>query len=98
MDTMVFPGEAFDIQIDGPRLTAQYERIRDFFQDHQWHTLHEAARLLGYPHGSVGSQVRNLRMERYGGFTIIRRRTEDESGLWEYRMLPPTEIEQQQAA
>lgn len=80
--------EAVDPKIDVPRLMTQYHRIIKLLEDYQWHTLPEIADRLGVPHGSVGSQIRNARVD---GKSIVKVRTAPKSGLWKYRLLRPEE-------
>jgi len=60
----------------------QYERILSVLKDQEWHTLQEISDRTNTPHGSVGSQIRNARVE---GYVIAKRRSGPESGTWEYR-------------
>lgn len=80
--------EAVDAALDRPRLMTQYEKIMDRMKDGGWHTQYEIAEATGAPHGSVGSQLRNARVD---GHTIEKRRR-GTSGTWEYRLA--TELKQ----
>lgn len=75
--------EAVDPNVDVPRLMRQYERILAILNDGQWHTLHAIAERTGIPHGSVGSQIRNARVE---GYHVEKRRAAPGAGTWEYRL------------
>jgi hypothetical protein len=78
--------EAVDATIDLPRLKSQYARIMDHLKDYEWHTLFEIAAATDTPHGSVGSQIRNARVD---GHTVSRRRATPKGGTWEYRLERP---------
>ena len=78
--------EAVDTIIDAPRLKSQFARIMEFLDDHEWHTLFEIAAATDTPHGSVGSQIRNARVD---GHVISRRRAAPNAGTWEYRLEVP---------
>lgn len=76
--------EAVDPVIDAPRLQTQFQKIIAFMRDHAWHTQFEIAAATGAPQGSVGSQLRNARVE---GYTIEKHRTKDDGGTWAYRLV-----------
>lgn len=71
---------------DVPRLKTQFEKIMDYMADHCWHTQYEIASALQVPQGSVGSQLRNARVD---GHTIEKRRSAPRGGTWEYRLCQP---------
>lgn len=72
-----FKGATFDAKRDGPRLTRQLDRVRDFMADRRWHTLKEIGDALDAPQASVSARLRDLKAEhRYVG-----------KGLWEYRVV-----------
>jgi hypothetical protein len=74
--------EAVDPDADLPRLVLQFDRVVGVLEDKDWHTLHEIAEKTASPEGSVGSQIRNARVE---GYVIEKRRREPGRGTWEYR-------------
>jgi len=61
------------------RLAAQYET---------WVTLAELAAKTKFPPASISAQLRHLRKEKYGGWTVEKRRREwvTEEMVWEYRL------------
>ena len=71
---------------DVPRLKTQFERIMDYMADNGWHTQYEIARVLNVPQGSVGSQLRNARVD---GYQVEKRRSYPKGGTWEYRLCSP---------
>lgn len=75
--------EAVKPKIDRPRLKTQFGRIMEFMRDGLWHTQYDIAAALEVPQGSVGSQIRNARVD---GFKIEKRRQSPKGGTWEYRM------------
>lgn len=76
--------EAVDPKVDRPRLVSQFERIMAFMGEGRWYTQYEIAAALEIPQGSVGSQIRNARVD---GYRIAKqRRGGKRSGTWEYRM------------
>jgi hypothetical protein len=81
---MRFNGPAYVPAVDGERLTKQHEVIRDFMLDGQWHTLPEIEAATGFPQASISAQLRHLRKERFGAFTIDKERVT--GGLWQYRL------------
>ena len=74
--------EAVDKILDRPRLETQFGKIINAMSDGLWHTQYEIARHLGVPQGSVGSQIRNARVDGY----IINKRRRAQAVTWEYRM------------
>lgn len=74
---------AVDPVLDVPRLLTQYERVIWFMRDGRWHTQYDVAEAIGAPQGSVGSQLRNARVD---GYTVEKRRRGD-GGTWEYRLV-----------
>jgi hypothetical protein len=52
--------------------------------DQEWRTLEQLASLTGISAFSLGSQLRNLRKPRYGGYVIEKRRLN--TGNYEYRL------------
>lgn len=80
-----FDGSNYEAQKDLKRLTRQIEVIRDLMLDGEWRTLPEIAGVTGYLSSSISAQLRNLKKERFGGFTLEKRRR-GEGGLWSYRL------------
>lgn len=82
-----FNGPAYNRNLDQERLSGQILRIFFLMRDATWRTLPEIAAVTGDPEASISAQLRHLRKERFGSHTIEKRRRGDEtSGLWEYRM------------
>lgn len=83
-----FDGATYDRQKDGVRLGEQLGRVREFMLRvaPRWHTLAQLAAILGYPEASISARLRDLRKERFGGYTVERRRRTDGRGTWEYRI------------
>ncbi len=87
-----FNGPVYDPELDQERLSKQIGRVYSAMLDNDWHTLTELEIITADPQASISAQLRHLRKERFGGYTIEKRRRGDEtSGLWEYRLLPPNE-------
>lgn len=90
-----FNGPDYDPDLDHARLTGQIARIFTLMGDHAWRTLGEIEAETGDPQASISAQLRHLRKRRFGAFVIEkRRRGADDTGLFEYRLLPPVEMEQ----
>ena len=79
-----FDGETFDPIEDGERLQGALERVRVMMSDGRWHTLEELAMGAGCSEAAASARLRDLRKERFGGYTIVREYIAD--GLWHYRM------------
>ena len=66
----LFNGSDYQPDRDHERLSAQHTRIRDLMIDGKGRTLKQIAKETGAPEASVSAQLRHLRKERYGGFTV----------------------------
>jgi hypothetical protein len=75
--------EAVNPVLDKPRLKNQEAKVLTALLDKKWHTLFEISAAWGIPHGSVGSQIRNLRVD---GWSIEKTRV-GAGGTWAYRLI-----------
>ncbi len=80
-----FDGDTFDAVQDRDRLGAQLEAVKALMLDGEWRTLSGISSILLYPEASVSARLRDLRKERFGGYTVERRRA-NSRGLYEYRL------------
>ena len=71
---------------DRERLKDQLNRVRDFMEDGQWHTLPEIAFAVRANTASVSARIRDLRKAKFGKHNVERRRIPGGSGLHEYRL------------
>jgi hypothetical protein len=82
-----FNGSDYKPKFDDARLRGQIKRVYTTMIDNQWRTLAEIEMLTGDPQASISAQLRHLRKERFGAFTVEKRsRNERERGLFEYRL------------
>lgn len=82
-----FNGAVYDAKKDKARLTGQIMRVHDAMIDGHWRTLGEIESLTQDPQASISAQLRHLRKERFGAFTVDKRaRGARENGLFEYRL------------
>jgi hypothetical protein len=89
-----FNGPAYDHDADHARLTGQILRVHGCMIDGVWRTLGEIEGLTGDPQASISAQLRHLRKKKFGRFIVEKRpRGDRELGLWAYRLLPPSEIQ-----
>jgi hypothetical protein len=79
-----FGGATFDPEQDAERLTSQLDLIYHRMRDHQWHTLADLAHASGGSEASASARVRDLRKERFGSHTVLRKRVE--GGLYAYKL------------
>ena len=83
-----FDGETYVPPLDHERLTKQLGRVEEAIADSQWRTLGELEVRTGDPQASISARLRDLRKEKFGGYTIERRRRGDaHCGLFEYRLV-----------
>lgn len=81
-----FGGEAYSPAHDCARLTGQLAAVYAATADHRWHTLAHLARVADASEASVSARLRDLRKERFGAWTIERKRVD--GGLYVYRRCP----------
>lgn len=99
MQTQPFDGATYSAEIDGARLGSQLDRVRDLMLDGQWRTIPAIRETIRRPdelmsEASISARLRDLRKGKFGGYVVEHRRVR-ESGLWEYRVLPPIPNQQQ---
>ena len=86
-----FDGATIDDALDTDRLRRQLDRVRTLLlTEYKWHTLAEIREAIGVPEASASARLRDLRKERFGSYTIERRRRS--RGTFEYRMGRPCVI------
>ena len=83
-------GTTFEPKRDTARLNAQARRVYNAMSSGEWLSLYDIRRLIcvntGFkdPEASISARIRDLRKEKFGGFTVERRYIR--KGLWEYRL------------
>jgi hypothetical protein len=91
-----FNGPDYVPELDRERLARQLERIKSLMLDGAWRTLSEVSSTTRDPESSVSAQLRHLRKKRFGSYTVEKRRRGDrQRGLYEYRVLEPTDREKE---
>lgn len=89
-----FDGETYEAEFDRERLTGQLRAVYDVVHDGAWRTLAEIAAAMTTPasEASISARLRDLRKEKFGGFTVERRaRGDRHRGLFEYRVIEATQ-------
>ncbi len=84
-------GSTYSRPLDKSRLNAQQHRVWNAMRDGRWYTLDEVAALTCDPPASVSARIRDFRKEKFGGFTVERRRVHERLGWYEYRLIVPPE-------
>ena len=79
-----FDGSDYDHKRDGIRLTGQLERVFDVMKSGEWITLRQLADRAKCPEASASAQMRNLRKERFGSFSVEKKY--DHFGVFLYRL------------
>jgi hypothetical protein len=82
-----FDGETYSHELDGIRLKGQLLRVFNVLKDGYWVSLEDIARLANAPGASVSARLRDLRKEKFGGYTVHRKNKG--GGLWVYRLEMP---------
>ena len=82
-------GPLFHVEQDGPRLQHAMRLVRDCALGTQWWTLRQIEATTGVPQASASAHLRHLTRPEWGGYLKERRRAEEGSGLFEYRLRPP---------
>ena len=86
--TGLFSGVTVEPLCDEVRLKKQYKRVFSLMVDGEWRTLSEVALVTGDPLQSISARLRDFRKARFGGHQLDRRRRGDDvSGLFEYRLV-----------
>jgi len=82
-----FDGSDIVQELDQVRLSGQLKKIYDLMKDRKFRTLPEIEAATGIGQASASAQLRNLRKERFGSFTVNKqRRGEPGAGLFEYQL------------
>lgn len=81
-----FNGSDYIPKLDHGRLTKQMLTIKDLMIDGKWRTLQEIEYVTEFPQASISAQLRHLRKQRFGSFTVNKQRRKL-SGLFEYQLL-----------
>ena len=79
-----FDGATYERSRDHARLKGQISRIFNVMRDGEWRTVSEIHDITGDPENSIQAQLRNLRKEKFGGYTVEKRRSDSSDALWEY--------------
>ena len=82
----LFAGSDYVPQRDDRRLLGQFEKVRKLMLDGGWRTLDEIAEATGEPPASISAQLRHLRKEQFGAYTVEKCYCGE--GLYRYRVLP----------
>lgn len=77
-----FGGSTFDRRRDLARLKSQQERVTKLMLDGRKRTLQEIAYEANIPMQSVGSRVRDLKKQHFGGYDLRKEYVRD--GIWRY--------------
>mgnify|MGYP000902449253 CR=1 FL=1 len=86
-DNTYFEGSDYSKALDKKRLTGQIKRIFNVMKDEKFRTLREIEDITGDPQASISAQLRHLRKDRFGGYTLNKqRRDTDIKGLFEYQL------------
>ena len=84
----IFNGPSYEPVLDDMRLKGQMLRIVELMIDGEWRSLNEINEETGDPPASISAQLRHLRKPRFGSHIVDkRRRGDDTTGLWEYRLI-----------
>lgn len=83
-----FNGSDYVPALDQKRLTGQIQRVHECMIDGKFRTLGEIEAITGDPQASISAQLRHLRKERFGSYTLNKqRRGNRENGLFEYQLI-----------
>lgn len=88
IELKIFDGSDYVPSRDNFRLLKQHARIRELMLDGAWRTLVEIENLTNDPPASISAQLRHLRKEKFGRYTVNKRhRGKGASGLYEYQVI-----------
>jgi hypothetical protein len=77
-------GDTFNSGRDLSRLNAQMRDVYLYMAHGEWRTLADIAHNTGHPEASVSARLRDLRKDKFGGFTVERRYIAN--GQYHYRL------------
>jgi hypothetical protein len=83
---LAFDGVTYQPELDEVRLTGQLGRVYRAMKDGHWRTLEEITELAGGSQAGVSARIRDLRKEKWGGYTIEKYRSREAAGTWYYRI------------
>lgn len=83
-----FDGPTYEPEKDQERLSGQFARVKELMLDGAWRSLAEIAAVVEGSEAGVSARLRDLRKERFGGYTVNRRRVA--GGLFQYQMVKGT--------
>jgi DNA-binding transcriptional regulator GbsR (MarR family) len=87
LSTPRFDGQTYIHKFDHNRLTGQLSDVYAVMADGRWRTLDEINGETGHTHQSISARLRDLRKEKFGSYTVSRRRRGDpKHGVHEYRV------------
>lgn len=92
-DPHLFSGDTYEPEHDYQRLSTQLANVFKLMADGQWRTLGVIAWEVGGSEGGVHARLRDLRKEKWGSYTVERRRVKQRrvrSGMFEYRLIANT--------
>jgi len=67
-----FDGRTYDAKRDRARLKGQLLAVYSVMKDGRWRSLQDLAEEVGAPATSVSARLRDLRKDKFGGFTVER--------------------------
>jgi Fic family protein len=82
-ESLRFDGDTYEEELDQQRLGAQLQRVKLAMASGEWFTLAKLSRIANCSEASASARIRDLRKDRFGAWTIERRRVS--GGLHEYR-------------
>lgn len=96
-DPPEFDGDTFDPFVDGIRLSSQLSLVASVMADGAWWTIPGVVNEIRVRHAvrcsdtGVSARIRDFRKPRHGSHQVERRRVNG-GGLWEYRVVIPTNV------
>ena len=89
-DPQKFGGRTYEDKLDGPRLTVQLDRVREYMFNifPAWKSVYEISialeQLYGdkFPTQSISARLRDLRKKKFGEYCVDKHRRTN--GTWEY--------------
>lgn len=63
----------------------QLRAVKDMLLDYKWHTKYEIAEKTGIELSSTGSRIRDLRLQKFGGYHVERMKSKN-NNVYYYRI------------
>ena len=79
-----FAGATYNRELDGKRLTTQFEKVKAAMLSGKWYTIRELQEIVGGSETGISARVRDLKKKHFGSYKVESERLK--GGVWRYRI------------